>query len=67
MSNPTDAETTELLMHFAKRLDALLMRVETLEETLRENQIQIPELPMPVGQTNLNQFVPTGDVDFPRL
>tara|TARA_Y100000356_G_C11215604_1_gene266081 strand:- start:374 stop:577 length:204 start_codon:yes stop_codon:yes gene_type:complete len=67
MSNQTNTDTAELLMAFAKRLDDLLMRVETLEATLRANQIQVPELPAPVGQTNLNQFVPTGDVDFPRL
>lgn len=67
MSNENDATITELLIGFGKRLDELLMRVETLEEILRANQIEPVHIPTPVGQTNLNTFVPTGDNDFPRL
>ena len=66
MSNRPDDSTlttayTEELLSMARRIDDLLMRVESLTELLRANNIELPDLPMPVGQTSLNQFIPTGD------
>jgi hypothetical protein len=67
MSNPANDEMTQLLLSLNRRLDELLIRVETMEEIMRANKIQPVEIPTPVGHPSLNQFIPTGDSEFPRL
>ena len=69
MTNQSEpqADTTALLLNLARRLDELLMRVETMESILRANKIEPVQIPTPVGHPSLNQFIPTGDSEFPRL
>ena len=62
MDNQPDTNNpTSLLLDLANRLDDLIARVEQMEATIRANDhvLHRPEIPAPVGQFTLHQFIST--------